>query len=85
MCRFESDHRHSLNTNEFSNRGHPSVDAPPGVMHDKIMTQSGVTSRKKGKPCMRIKYGSPVVPIYKARTYQSSNQRFTVSGLDLTR
>jgi hypothetical protein len=34
---------------------------------------------------MRIKYDSPVVPIYKARTYQSSNQRFTVSGLDLTR
>jgi hypothetical protein len=68
MCRFESDHRHSLNNNELSNRGHPSVDTPPGVMHDKIMTKSGVTPRKKGKPFMRIKYGSAVVPIYKART-----------------
>jgi integrase len=68
MCRFESDHRHSLEINELNNRGTPSVDTPPGVMHDKIMTKLGVTPRKKGKPFMRIKYGSAVVPIYKART-----------------
>jgi hypothetical protein len=37
-------------------------------MHDKMMTKSGVTPRKKGKPFLRIKHGSAVVPIYKART-----------------
>ena len=63
MCRFESDHRHSLEINELFNRGTTPVDTPPGVVYDKIMTKSGVTPRKKGKPFLRIKHGSAVVPI----------------------
>jgi hypothetical protein len=57
-----------LEINELINRGTTPVDTPPGVMHDKMMTKSGVTPRKKGKPFLRIKHGSAVVPIYKART-----------------
>ncbi len=45
-----------------------TVDTPPGVMHDKVMTNSGNTSRKRGQPFLRVKHGSAVVPIYKGRT-----------------
>ena len=47
MCRFESDHRHSLEINELFNRDITPVDTPPGVMHDKI---GGHPPRKKVKP-----------------------------------
>jgi hypothetical protein len=57
-----------LKINEINNSGTTPFDTPPGVMHDKMMTKSGVTPRKKGKPFLRIKHGSAVVPIYKART-----------------
>ena len=45
-----------------------TVDTPPGVMHDKVMTNSGNTPRKRGQPFLRVKHGSAVVPIYKGRT-----------------
>lgn len=47
MCRFESDHRYSLENNELNNRGTPSVDTPPGVMHDKMMTNRGLPPEKR--------------------------------------
>ena len=45
MCRFESDHRHSLEINELFNRDITPVDTPPGVMHDKIIPDSEVRQR----------------------------------------
>lgn len=36
-------------------------------MHDRIMTESGATPRKKGRPFLKVQHGSAVVPIYKGR------------------
>ena len=44
----------------------PEVDTSSGGMQDKIMTTTSGT-RKRGRPFMKIKHGSAVVPIYKGR------------------
>ncbi|MCB1279722.1 tyrosine-type recombinase/integrase [Prosthecobacter sp.] len=46
-------------------------------MHDKSMTKSGITPRKKGKPFLRIKHGNAVVPIYRGKVRDFD--RFTVA------
>jgi integrase len=46
-------------------------------MHDKSMTKSGITPRKKGKPFLRIKHGNAVVPIYRGKVRDCD--RFTVA------
>ena len=45
------------------------VDSPSGDMQDTIMTRVEGT-RKRGRPFMKIKHGSAVVPIYKGRVLQ---------------
>jgi integrase len=39
-------------------------------MHDKSMTELGMTPQKKGQPFARVKHGSAVVPIYKGKVHK---------------
>ena len=50
----------------FDGSDSPEVDTSPGGMQDKIMTKPEAT-RKRGRPFLKIKHGSAVVPIYKGR------------------
>ena len=39
-------------------------------MHDKSMTELGITPQKKGQPFARVKHGSAVVPIYRGKVHK---------------
>ena len=68
-CRFESGHRHQVNQG-FQKIRPTQVDTPTRGMHDKSMTESGVTPQKKGQPFARVKHGSAVVPIYRGKVHK---------------
>lgn len=56
-------------------------------MHDKIMTKPRATPRKRGRPFLRVKHGSAVVPIYKgcARKWPCFTVAFHLNGKRIRR